>query len=152
MNGLAASSRKRVYAVGGRYSTDGVPLGSVVLRFNGRKWSRMPVRTPGKGAYPLDAVTATGRSAWASGGQYIFGELHKPVIAHRVGKVWRIQKTLGKGDQLYGADGIAGQQITASSRTRAFAGGCHQASGGGARTLLERYDGQRWTTARSRFS
>jgi len=65
--GVAAISASSAWAVGSTGSEAGLKHKTVVLRWNGTAWTRVPSPTPAGGAVLFSVAATSGRNAWAVG-------------------------------------------------------------------------------------
>ena len=86
LDGVVAVSATRAWAVG-ETSPSASPTQTLILRWNGKKWTRSASPAPGTDSR-LGAVTAvSARNAWAVGG-YMVGTTGKTLILHWNGRKW----------------------------------------------------------------
>jgi hypothetical protein len=134
---VASSSVSNAWAVG----TRGIkPIGADALieHWNGRRWSVQPCPSPKPGPVSLDGVAAlSSKNAWAVGSSALGGQT---LIEHWNGKAWRIQRSPSPG-------GFANQllSVTAVSASNVWAAGTQTAPGGAMSTLVEHWNGHRWS-------
>jgi hypothetical protein len=138
--GVTATSARNAWAVG--QDTDNG--NTIILRWNGTAWKRVPSPTP-KGGGALYAVAATSASdVWAVGGSD--GPPGKTTILHWNGTTWkRVPSPTPKGGgALFG--------VAATSAHNAWAvgcaGNCFQGFGG-IKTLILHWNGTAWKRAPS---
>jgi hypothetical protein len=124
---MSASSPTNVWAVGAIYPKGG--SGQLTLHWNGKKWSVFPVPEG------LGSVSTSGPdNAWAtaSGGS--------PDLYHWNGKAWSADGTAPSGAGL--------NSVTTDSPALAYAIGFLTPQSGGTRTVIMRYNGTTWSTAK----
>ena len=114
--------------------------------WNGTAWARVPALSPGGSASPtLTGVAATsGSNAW-SVGVYNTG-LGTPVLAlaeHWNGTTWALApiQNPGTGSPVFNYV----MSVAATSASNAWAVGMHSTSQEGTLTLIEHWNGTRWT-------
>jgi hypothetical protein len=138
---VATTSPTAAYAVGAISGETG-PFHALVLRFNGKTWSRarLAARLP---HVFLSSVTMRGSTAWAVG----FGDTGKgpetPAIVDTVGGIWRSQRSSGDGADLV--------SVSAATVHRAYAVGSQSAHVSATRSLFDVFHGHVWRAAPSRF-
>jgi hypothetical protein len=142
VNAIATSSATRAYAVGSSVSS-GSRVHTVILAFNGNKWSRAVVDKGVPSSQPF-SVAMHGTSAWALGSHATTSGVEVPVILHTGGGPWGTQRPPGGQAYLLNA-------ITATSSKRVLAVGYYQPAGGVGRTFLDVYNGHGWKGAPSSF-
>ena len=143
LNGVAALSSSRAWAVGDCYASSGVQ--TVILRWNGTAWKRVASPDPGSSSgSALSAVAATSStSAWAVG-DYGLGTLGatQTLVLHWNGTAWS-QVT----SPIPGASGSQNNllAVAALSASEAWAVGDYQhVAAGSGYTLTEHWDGTSW--------
>jgi hypothetical protein len=135
LTSVATSSSKLAYATG--ISSTGVGK-SVILKFNGSKWSTVKLPTAAAHA-GLDAVSMRGKSVWAVG-----DGSRGAVVVHSAGGAWKTEKSPAKGYQLV--------SVSAGSATRAYAVGSYAAAGSSTpRTFFDVRKGHSWKGEPSKF-
>jgi hypothetical protein len=69
LSGVAATSARSAWAVGGteRGTGIGARIGTLILRWNGKTWRRVPSPSPGRRAGLSSVAVTSARSAWAVG-------------------------------------------------------------------------------------
>jgi hypothetical protein len=117
MTAIATSSSKLAYAVGYRESAS-TAIHPVVMRFNGKNWSRAKLKSAAPGTRLL-SVTIDGRSAWATGSHTTKNDVAVPVILHTSGGTWRPQGS-------FNSAGYNLSSIAAASTKRAYAVGTYE--------------------------
>ena len=143
LTGVWAVSAKDVWAVGYYNNGPAAAGNSLILHWDGRRWTRTPSPDPGF-RNELDAVTATSAaSAWAVGSSGSQQEPAWPFILHWNGTAWTrvaAPHLTGTGGELHGVD--------ASSAVNVWAAGDISDSAG-QHTLMLRWNGTGWTRAPS---
>ena len=140
LNGIAAVSARSVWAVGS--AATGKPL---VEHWNGRAWKQVPAASP-RGATEslLTSVAATGSTnAWAAG-YYNTGTTIKTLIERWNGRGWAKVTSPNPG----GVHGSFLLGVTAAGPSDAWAVG-YFSTGKTIKTLIERWNGHRWTQVAS---
>ncbi len=136
---VTATSADNAWAVGGRSSGKGSPSRTLILHWNGRRWSRVPSPSPlAPDSILLGVAPVTGSDAWAVGGSTFVLQSHTLVL-HWNGHAWaRVASP---------TPGIAGSLdgVVASSASDAWAVGGFATAGSGSALLLH-WNGRRWTS------
>jgi hypothetical protein len=137
--GVAATSASNAWAVGSTYD-HGVTR-TLILHWNGTRWTRVPSPNPGGNGYDsLEGVAATSASdAWAVG-EYDKGGIDRPLTLHWDGLSWsKVRSPTPSGSYDYAfLDGVA-----ATSASDVWAVGF--ASGKPSRSIVLHWDGTAWT-------
>jgi hypothetical protein len=146
---VSAISARDAWAVG----FDSQPVGSgseisatLILRWNGHAWSRIPSPNPSKDLNELDGVSAvSAKSAWAVGYDQTGTGGYEPLILHWNGTAWsRVPSPRAS------AFSAALSAVSAASSKSAWAVGSYvNASGVITDTLILRWDGTTWRRVRS---
>jgi hypothetical protein len=135
--GVAATSAGNAWAVGSIARTPGIPH-TLAEHWNGKAWKWFYTPTPGGNAL-LNGVAATSASnAWAVGA--INSGRGRPLIEHWNGRTWTQAR--------YPATtGAVLHAVAATSARNAWAVGSTRANshGSGQTTLIEHWNGTRWT-------
>jgi|HubBroStandDraft_5_1064220.scaffolds.fasta_scaffold09284_3 hypothetical protein len=144
--GVAATSVRNAWAVGG--SNWFSPSSTVAEHWNGTKWTRFATPTPGGTGYFNAVAAISADNAWAVG---LIGpgpgvpSATKPLIEHWNGTRWTTVK--------FPEPATGGQfsAVTATSASNVWAVGHTGATseGNGQETLIEHWNGARWTTVPS---
>jgi hypothetical protein len=71
LSGVAALSARSAWAVGSYPKGPTLVTQTLILRWNGTRWKRVPSPTPAGGAFLLGVAAVSARSAWAVGGGLI---------------------------------------------------------------------------------
>jgi hypothetical protein len=140
--GVAATSASNAWAVGG--SNWFSPSGTVAMHWNGKKWSRVATPTPGGTGYFNAVAAISADNAWAVG---LLGpgpgvpSATRPLIEHWNGTRWTTVKFPEP------ASGGQFSAVTATSASNVWAVGHTGATseGNGQQTLIEHWNGERWT-------
>jgi len=128
--GVAATSASNAWAAG--FTGSSASATTMIVRWNGTAWTRVPTPTPAGGGY-LNGVTATSAtSAWAVGLTY---STAKTLILRWNGSKW----TQVPSPSPPGHPALAG--VAATSASNAWAVGSTIAF----RTLTERWNRSKWT-------
>jgi hypothetical protein len=86
--GVAATSGKNAWAVGGEISSTG--QATLILHWNGTRWQRVPGPSPGAQGNELTAVAAVSATdAWAVGDSDNGQDNSRTLIEHWNGKAWK---------------------------------------------------------------
>jgi hypothetical protein len=140
LSGVAATSATNAWAVGANGGDYG-PGQTLIEHWNGRKWAVQPSPSPGGTSRDcsLSGVAATSvTNAWAVG-DCTSGAL----IEHWNGKTWTVQPSPSRGGASQDSY-LSG--VTATSPTNAWAVGYSTSTTSGmSRTLIEHWNGKRWT-------
>ena len=125
-----------------------VPVGEVVteraliLHWDGQEWKRMPTPLPAARRNPFglhDVVAISPTNAWAVG-TVATKRMHRTVVMHWDGDVWELVRSANPSAQFQDLSGVA-----ARSEKRVWAVGTYyDASASRLRTLVERWDGERF--------
>lgn len=132
--GVTAFSARSVWAVGSTYTSPHASSGrTLILHWNGHRWSRQASPNVSTGTNALSAITATSpRNAWAVG-QYNTSTSH-PLIVRWNGRSWSRQRSPNP------AGTVTLNAVTATSRSNAWAVG----QDFGTSTLVLRWNGRSW--------
>ena len=140
--GVSVASSRDVWVVGVALPPRG-PARTLVERWQGRAWRRIPSPDRPSGGNFLNAVAAVSASdAWAVGLSRSPGGPARTLIMHWAGRRWAIvaSPNAGRGDNSL-------VSVAAASARDAWAVGYRDARGV-YRSLAEHWDGNRWTVAR----
>jgi hypothetical protein len=143
LDAVATSSPKLAYAVGSTLASN-ARFRTAILRFNGKKWSRVAL-AKGIRYGALLSITMHGRSAWAVGFDVTAGEFQLPVLLHSTGGAWRSQQTLGRAYSL--------SAVSTGTGKYAFAVGSYVQGTVVQKvsTFFDLFNGHSWTGAPSVF-
>ena len=148
--GIAASSARDVWAVGtyciGMVCDRGGSGGfkTLVLHYNGSRWSAVPSPNPGSYANQLNAVTVvSATNVWAVGAISTTPFTGSTLIMHFNGIRWTQVASPGVN---IGSDLTA---IAAASATNLFAVGSRTTTNFGSTTLIEHFNGTTWSIVSS---
>lgn len=137
LSGVKVRSPCDAWAVGQLITPDGGNGLSLVMHWDGARWTQVPSQSPGDTQNWLIAVTATSATnAWAVG----FREHPTQTLIERWdGTSWTQVDSPSPGteDRLWG--------VAATSATNAWAVGSFTPAGGTEQTLIEHWDGTSWT-------
>jgi hypothetical protein len=138
---IATASKTSTFVTGYEYVGAHPVDKNFSAHFNGRKWKIL--KTPSKSSSTLNAVTAVGSTAWATGVDQTKGV---PFIMHFSGGAWHFQSTPSPGfsSQL--------SSVSASSPSRATAVGSYATTKipcGPSRGLNLVYNGHSWSNGSS---
>jgi hypothetical protein len=135
---LSAPSPDDVWAYG--YDGDdrtGIP---VVVRWDGRRWTRLPTPSVPKGGYVVDFAATGSQSAWLVGGGMPY---NRPLVMHWNGKRWGVLNlrwsVAPAGSDLRAITAAAADDVWAVG-----AQGLHAISSYGYTDLVLHWDGRRW--------
>jgi hypothetical protein len=124
-----------------------VPAKALIWRWDGTRWNDVPIPNPGKDNY-LNGVWATGTGeAWAVG-QHTPGTGWDPLVLRWDGSEWR-QTTVPKPA---GSTGAILTAVSGTSPTDVWAVGEYFDAGRVNRSLVEHWDGTKWTVVPSPMS
>jgi hypothetical protein len=91
LSGVAATSASNAWAVGSYYYGDSDWV-TVILRWNGTAWTKVPSPNPGGFAGLIGVAATSASNAWAVGQEVIFrpheGEAYQAVVLHWNGTAW----------------------------------------------------------------
>ncbi len=137
LRSVAATSATSAWAVG--YYSNGTAEQTLIVRWDGTTWKRVPSPSPSSSINRLAGVTATSAtSAWAVG-TYDNGIAPQTLIERWNGTAWK--RVPGPNP---GSANNAFLGVTATSATSAWAVGAYQ-NGTVFRTLIGRWNGTAWT-------
>jgi len=136
--GVTVTSAHRGWAVGETGSATGTNTKTLILRWNGTAWTRVPSPTPAGGATLYSVAVTSARSAWAVGWAYRGG---RTLILRWNGTAWtRVPSPTPQTP--HGAALLTG--VAATSASSAWAVG-RVFSGTTLKTLILRWNGTAWT-------
>jgi hypothetical protein len=113
---MAAAPDGSAWAVGytGNDSDNGTGLSTVILRWNGTAWMRVPSPSPGPSSHLSSVTVISADSAWAIGVTTNGSGNEIPLILRWNGTTWTRQPTPGSVDgSLYGIDAVSASDIWA---------------------------------------
>jgi hypothetical protein len=140
--GVSGASSGDAWAVGVALPSRG-PARTLVERWQGRTWRRVPSPDRPSGGSFLNAVAAVSAAdAWAVGLSRSHGKPARTLVLHWDGQRWAITASpnAGPGDNFL-------VSVAAASARDAWAVGYRDARGV-VRSLVEHWDGDRWTIVR----
>jgi hypothetical protein len=144
LNAVAATSAKNAWAVG-YYSMSGPKFLTLIERWNGTTWRRVPSPSPGATESQLLGVAATSASnAWAVG---YFVDSHsalQTLIEHWNGTAWKRVPSPNPGGSTH--DNVV-HAVAVSSASNAWAVGGYFNSVGHNEPLAEHWNGKAWKLA-----
>lgn len=115
---------------------------ALILHWDGQEWKRMPAPMPAARLTPFllhDVVAISPTNAWAVG-VFATKRAHRTVVMHWDGEVWELVRSANPSAQFQDLSGVA-----ARSARRVWAVGTYfDASASRMRTLVERWDGERF--------
>jgi len=145
-NGLSdvvALSASRAWAVGS-YGTSPTASRTLIVRWNGAHWQKVPSPNRGSLINELGGVAATSAtSAWAVG-EYRNAQdplAEHTLIEHWNGSSWKVQASPNLGGAA-GISVVAG--VAATSATNAWATGVYSNSSGHTQTMILHWNGSFW--------
>jgi hypothetical protein len=143
--GVAATSSANAWAVG-LSAKSGVTALTLITRWNGTRWVRVPSPNPGGtgsgSANVLSGVVATSATnAWAVG-HYVNSTSNGPVILHWNGRAWKQQAVTNP------PPGAELSSVAAVSPASAWAVGAYNCAPQ-CKTLIEHWNGSTWTRQHS---
>src|SRR5262249_23733993 len=109
--------------------------GTLILRWNGTKWGRVPSPSPGTNGCLWGATALSSDHAWAVGQFTGTGDV--PLVLRWNGSAWRRQKTPTPGD------GSVLRDVDAAGKANAWAVGQVETSIG-TETMVFHWDGSSW--------
>jgi hypothetical protein len=146
LSAVSARSSTDVWAVG-NYNPSSASRGqreTLILHWDGSRWSQVPSPSPGPRKSFLSGVTATSRNdAWAVGNFHpaIRSASADTLALHWDGTTWSQVPSPSPGGTRW--DGLAA--VAATSSRHAWAVGAFRGSTKGRQTLNERWNGTQWT-------
>lgn len=142
--GVAAVSSDDVWAVG--YSTDaGGKVTTLIEHWDGSVWTVVPSPSPGAAQSGLSGVFAAGElDVWAVGSSSDDNRRFKTLVEHWDGAAWSVVPSPNRGQESSGLADISG-----SSSSDLWAVGSFVNSSGVVSTLIEHWDGSKWTAVPS---
>ena len=142
LEGVAATGRSRVWAVGSSTNTAGVQS-ALILRWDGRRWKMQPSPTSAFGIALQSAARVSGSRVWAAG---FTGS--RTVAEYWNGRKWQIKNT---PDPIFSADPrLALNGVAALSGSNVWAVGYSgEEFNPDSRTLIEHWNGRKWKVVRS---
>ena len=115
---------------------------ALILHWDGQEWKRMPAPMPAARLTPFllhDVAAISPTNAWAVG-VFATKRAHRTVVMHWDGEVWELVRSANPSAQFQDLSGVA-----ARSARRVWAVGTYfDASASRMRTLVERWDGERF--------
>ena len=147
--GVAALSRTDAWAVGASLSSSTSEYQTLILHWNGRKWSRARAPAVSTLGTQLAGVAAvSGSDAWAVGRFDNASNFDNPLILHWNGRSWGRARAPARASSLEELFAVS-----AWSATRAWAVGIGPCVGGGvdcpSHSLTLRWNGTRWAAVSS---
>lgn len=142
--GVAAISEKDIWAVGG-YTSAGGSQQVLIERWNGRQWQLVPGQNPGANSNGLRAVTAISvNNVWAVGNYMDEQGVIRTLAERWDGIKWNVIPTPDPSTSLNILTGVV-----ALSSDNIWAIGNQMADTGINQTLIEHWNGARWSVVRS---
>jgi hypothetical protein len=142
--GVSADSPADAWAVGGYCASSCARFKTLILHWNGTRWSTVKSPNPGVGFYLLNgASTRSPADAWAVGGSCATTcDIQKTVILHWKGTAWSKVASPSPGPAINGLSAV-----TALSPADAWAVGdyCIRSACGARNTLILHWNGTAWT-------
>jgi hypothetical protein len=90
LNDVTATSARKAWAVGQAGSGTTRKRTTLILRWNGTAWTRVPSPTPGGGALLVSVAATSGRNAWAVGQTATYSTPNpRTVELHWNGTAWK---------------------------------------------------------------
>ena len=142
LEGVAALSASNAWATG--YTTDSPNEQhgtSLIEHWNGSTWTREKSQNSGKSWNQLNGLSALGaNSIWAVGAYFGDGKAYHPLVEYYDGTRWSTQST----DRLKGDSFLL--DVSARSASDVWAAGYwDRAQGAALQTLIEHWNGTRWS-------
>jgi hypothetical protein len=134
---VTATSATSAWAVG--ESTDGTTFRTLILRWNGARWTQVPSPSPGTRSELLAVAATSAANAWAAGAA-VQGGKSGTLILRWNGKTWSRSPSPGGGS---GTDSFL-TSLSATSPASALAVGGYSGTGNPGRTLVLRWSGSAW--------
>lgn len=89
LSGVTMTSRNNAWAVGFSCTANGcIHTRTLILRWNGKAWSRVSSRNSGNGSELADVTATSSRNAWAVGYDCTITVKCSPIILHWNGAAW----------------------------------------------------------------
>jgi hypothetical protein len=141
---VSADSALDAWAVG--YDETEGDYETLLLHWDGTRWSRVIGPNPGSGSNELQAVSAVSPSeAWAVGDSLGFATaVDETLIVHWNGRRWSHVKSPNRGSSFNALTGVS-----AVSPTDAWAVGSYRDEGEIGQTLALHWDGARWSQVKT---
>ena len=115
---------------------------ALILHWDGQEWKRMPAPRPAARLTPFllhDVVAISPTNAWAVGA-VATKRMHRTVVMHWDGEVWKLVRSANPSAQFQDLSGVAARSVR-----RVWAVGTYfDANASRMRTLVERWDGERF--------
>ena len=115
---------------------------ALILHWDGQEWKRMPAPRPAARLTPFllhDVVAISPTNAWAVGA-FATKRAHRTVVMHWDGEVWKLVRSANPSAQFQDLSGVAARSVR-----RVWAVGTYfDANASRMRTLVERWDGERF--------
>lgn len=143
--GVAAISPTDVWAVGYFMAQLTSPETALIEHWNGKKWSVVPSPLPGQLSWLFGSAAVSANDVWAAGYYYNSAGNSQTLIEHWDGKKWRIVPSPNPGltdNQLHAFAVVSATDIWVVGVQSSDAGNSYQ-------TLIERWDGTRWSVVPS---
>jgi hypothetical protein len=150
LNAVAAVSAKDVWAVG--CSGACVSPGSLILHWNGKKWSKVASPDPGAGLDDLTGVSAvSARDVWAVGyacsvAHCGIGNVYKTLVVHWNGKKW---STVASPDPSTVSNLLYGVTAVSASDVWAAGSATPDVSTKPSTSLVLHWNGRKWSRVHS---
>jgi len=143
--GVAAISPTDVWAVGYFMAQLTSPETAVIEHWNGKNWSVVPSPLPGQLSWLFGAAAVSANDVWAAGFYYNNAGNSQTLIEHWDGRKWKIVPSPDPGstdNQLHAFAVVSAKDIWVVGVQSSDAGNSYQ-------TLIERWDGTRWSVVPS---
>jgi hypothetical protein len=146
LGGLTVVSAKEIWAAGAQSSDQQNTLQTLIERWDGKQWTVVPSPNPGSPYNFLGRMSAVrANDIWAVGGYSGRNFVDRTLAEHWDGNSWTVVPTpdVGSfGNILSDASALAGTDV--------WAVGSYYSTAELTRTLIERWDGKRWSVVPSR--
>ncbi|MGH3187068.1 MAG: protein kinase domain-containing protein [Streptosporangiaceae bacterium] len=145
---VAAASDGSAWAVGctGCNTKNSINSQTLIMRWNGTAWTRVPSPSPGPSSYLESVAVAPDGTAWAVGWTDSTSYLLRTLILRWNGTAWTRMPSPDPGTGPGAGDYLSGVGVTPGGT--AWAVGYNDSSGG-ISTLILRWNGTAWTTVPS---
>lgn len=143
LDSVSATSATDAWSVGRSGSPDSVTLAE---HWNGTAWSVAVTKNPSTSFNELFSTSAiTANDVWAAGGYYAAGGYEQPLFEHWNGTAWSLVTSPAVG----GSSGSYIAGIVAIAANNVWAVGVNGFSKSGATTLVEHWNGTKWSVVTS---
>ena len=155
LNAVAAISKSNAWAVGFKNDNNINFSRTLTLHWDGVRWTGIPSPNPGSPASCRDSNTGneltsvaavSASDVWAAGFSFTCTNVDlEPMVIHWNGEQWKVVRTPALGGN--GNSSLNGLVVLAADNI--YAVGYQSASNGAVLTLIEHWDGKKWTVVPS---